>query len=162
MTESKRERELRQLECTINYNEKGHNREGRDRGKMKLKLFSWNVRGANNPIKRNVIRNFIRSQRVDLVCLQETKIQEMSVDCARSFGVGRFFDWKVAEAERVVGGILLFWDKRKLDLVEVETCLFSITCWFKNVEDGFQWAFTGVYGSVERSNREMFWEELGS
>ena len=65
---------------------------------MKLKLFSWNVRGANNPIKRNVIRNFIRSQRVDLVCLQETKIQEMFADCARSFGVGRFFDWKVAEA----------------------------------------------------------------
>ena len=44
---------------------------------MKLKLFSWNVRVANNPDKRNIIRNFIRSQRVDLVCLQETKIQEM-------------------------------------------------------------------------------------
>ena len=127
---------------------------------MKLKLFSWNVRGANNPIK--IIRNFIRSQRVDLVCLQETKIQEMFADCARSFGVGRFFDWKVAEAWGAAGPILHFWDKRKLDLVEVETGLFSITCWFKNVEDGFQWAFTGVYGPVERSNREMFWEELGS
>ena len=57
---------------------------------MKLQLFSWNVRGANNPDKRNVIRNFIRSQMVDLVCLQETKIQEMSLACARNFGVGRF------------------------------------------------------------------------
>ena len=62
----------------------------------------------------------------------------MSANCAHSFGLGRFFDWKVAEAEGVVGGILLFWDKRKLDLVEVETGLFSITCWFKNVENGFQ------------------------
>ena len=97
-----------------------------------------------------------------MVCLQETKIQEMSADCARSFGVGRFFDWKVAEAEGATGDILLFWDKRKLELVEVETGLFSITCWFKNVEDGFQWAFTCVYGPVEMSNREMFWEELGS
>ena len=123
---------------------------------MKLKLFSWNVRGANNPIKRNVIRKFIRSQIVDLVCLQETKIQEMSSDCARSFGVGRFFDWKVAEAGGATGGILLFWDKRKLDLVEVETGLFFITCWFKNVEDGFQWAFTGVYGPVEMSNGKCF------
>ena len=104
---------------------------------MKLKLFFWNVRGANDPNKRNVIRNFIRSQRVDLVCLQETKIQEMSAACARSFGVGRFFDWKVVEVEGVAGGILLFWDKRKLDLVEVETCLFSIACCFKNMEDGF-------------------------
>ena len=38
MTESKRDRELRKLECTINYNEKGHNREGRDRGNLLLKL----------------------------------------------------------------------------------------------------------------------------
>ena len=38
MTKSKRERELRKLECTINYNEKGHNREGRDRGNLLLKL----------------------------------------------------------------------------------------------------------------------------
>ena len=57
---------------------------------MKLTFFSWNVRGANNPDKRNVIRNFIRFQKVDLVCLQETKIQEMSSACARSFGMGRF------------------------------------------------------------------------
>ena len=79
LTESRCERELRKLECTINYNGKGQNRGGRDREffvkvKMKLKLFSWNVRGVNNPDKRDVIRNFIRSQRVDLVCLQETKI----------------------------------------------------------------------------------------
>ena len=56
---------------------------------MKLKLLSWNVRGANNPNKRNVIRNFIRSQMADLVCLQETKIQEVSPAVARSLGVGR-------------------------------------------------------------------------
>ena len=128
---------------------------------MKLKLFSWNVRGANNQDKRNVIRNFIRSQRVDLVCLQETKIQEMSLACDRSFGVGRFSKWKVVKAEGIAGGILVFWDKRKLDLVEVETCLFSVTCMFKNVEDGFHWAFTGVNGPVGRCKREMFWENWG-
>ena len=66
------------------------------------------------------------------------------------------------ETKGTTGGILVFWDTRKLDLVEVETCLFSVTCMFKNVEDGFQWAFIGVYGPVERSKREMFWEEFGS
>ena len=46
--------------------------------------------------------------------------------------------------------------------MEVETSLFSITCLFKNVEDGFQWAFIGVYGSIEKNKRELFWEELGA
>ena len=68
---------------------------------MKLKLFSWNVRGANNSDKRNIIRNFIRSQRVDLVCLQETKFQEMSEADARSLGWG---DW--------LSGVL--WRQREL------------------------------------------------
>ena len=51
---------------------------------MKLKLLSWNVRGANNRDKRKIICNFVRSQRVDLVCVQETRIQELSNACARS------------------------------------------------------------------------------
>ena len=41
---------------------------------MKVKILSWNVRGVNDPDKRKVIKNFIRTQRVDLVCLQETKV----------------------------------------------------------------------------------------
>ena len=40
---------------------------------MKFKILSWNVRGANAPDKRKVIKNFLRNYRVDLVCLQETK-----------------------------------------------------------------------------------------
>ena len=116
---------------------------------MKLKLFSWNVRGVNNPNKRNVIRNFIRSQRVDLVCLQETKIQELSPVVARSLGVGRMAAWRAVEAEGTTRGILVFWDTRKLELVESEIGEFSITCMFKNVGDGLMWAFIGVYGPVK-------------
>ena len=82
---------------------------------MKLKLFSWNVRGVNNPNKRNIIRNFIRSQRVDLVCLQETKIQELSSAIVRSLGAGRLDEWRTVEAEGTAGGILVFWNTRKLD-----------------------------------------------
>ena len=47
-------------------------------------------------------------------------------------------------------------------MMEVELGHFSVTCIFKNTEDGFQWAFTGVYNPVERSKSELLWEELGS
>ena len=50
--------------------------------RMKIKILSWNVRGANNPEKRRVIKQFIRDQRVDLVCLQETKVQNMNLKLA--------------------------------------------------------------------------------
>ena len=57
---------------------------------MKLKILSWNVRGANDLDKRKVIKNFIRSHRVDMVCLEETKVQEMNIEMVRSLGVGFF------------------------------------------------------------------------
>ena len=41
---------------------------------MKIKLLSWNVRGVNDSSKRKVIKAMIRSQKVDLFCVQETKI----------------------------------------------------------------------------------------
>ena len=98
-----------------------------------------------------------------LVCLQETKIKDLSPAYAYSLGVGIFADWKVMGGEKNSrGGILLFWDRIKLEQIEVETGLFSITCLFKNVEDMFQWAFIGVYSLVENSKRELFWEELGA
>ena len=59
---------------------------------MKLCLLTWNVRGANNCNKRKVIKALIKKNRVDLVCLQETKIQEMSTGIVRSLGVGRFLE----------------------------------------------------------------------
>ncbi|RVW40176.1 LINE-1 retrotransposable element ORF2 protein [Vitis vinifera] len=41
------------------------------------------------------------------------------------------------------GGIVVFWDNRVLELVDLQKGLFSISCTFKSCEDGFIWTFTG-------------------
>ena len=129
---------------------------------MKLKILSWNVRGVNDPNKRKVIKNFIRTHRVDLVFLQETKVQEMNNDMVYNLGVERFLNWIALNAKGSAGGILLFWDKRPISLVDSMVGSFSVLCLFRIEEDGFQWDFSGVYGIVEKSLREPFWEELSS
>ena len=72
---------------------------------MKLKILSWNVRGSNDKNKRKIIKTLIRSQIVDLICLQETKIQDMTQGIVYSLGVGRFLGWG-AECAR---GRLMGW-----------------------------------------------------
>ena len=57
---------------------------------MKLKLLCWNERGANDNSKRKLIKAFVRNQKVDLLYIQETKIQLMSEGMVRSRGAGRF------------------------------------------------------------------------
>ena len=113
----------------------------------------------NDPDKRRVIKSFLRSNKVDLVCLRETKVQQMNNVMARSIGVGRFLNWKALNAEGSAGGILLLWDKRRISLVDSVAGSFSVSCLFRMEDDGFQWVFSGVYGPTEKRLRESFWKE---
>lgn len=81
---------------------------------MKLRILSWNVRGVNDNDKRMVIKALIKSQIVDLVCLQETKIKEMSSKIVRSLGVGRCLKWGVVNLRGATNGALVFGDNRVL------------------------------------------------
>ncbi|XP_034688121.1 uncharacterized protein LOC117916277 [Vitis riparia] len=86
----------------------------------------------------------------------------MTTGIVRSLGVGRFIEWGAIDSRGAAGGIVVIWDNRMLELVDMQKGLFSITCTFKSCEDGFIWTFTGVYGPILRRERESFWEELGA
>ena len=129
---------------------------------MKIKILSWNVRGLNDREKCKLLKLVIRSQKAYLVCLIETKMQEMSLKVVKSLGVGRFLDWGAVDARRASKGILIFWDNIVLDLLELECGGFTISGRFRNVEDGFVWVFTGVYGPVFSREKKDFWDELGA
>ena len=129
---------------------------------MKIRIISWNVRGANNPEKRKVIKAFLKSQRAVVVCLQETKIRAMNRGLVRSLGAGRFLDWGVVDAVGASGGLVVFWDSRVLALEGLEKGNFTISCRFRNLNDNFVWVFTGIYGPTENTIRELLWDELGA
>lgn len=88
---------------------------------MKLKIFSWNVKGANDGEKGKLIKSVIRMQKVDLICLLETKVQEVSLQMVRSLGIGRFLDWGAMEAQ---GGALWYFGTTRF-----------WSCWIWSVED---------------------------
>ncbi|KAL6339446.1 hypothetical protein AAG906_032981 [Vitis piasezkii] len=123
---SRFERELKRLECSVNYE-----------GDTKKKGLTQ----VNDRPKRKVIKSVIRNQKVDLFCIQETKMQVMSEEVVRSLGPRRFLDWKVLNAMGMAGGVLICWDKRSLEMLGV---------------------FTGVYGPFSREDRECLWEEFGA
>ena len=103
---------------------------------------------------------FFIKYKLDLVCFQETKMKEMSDRFVRSLGVGRNLGWVSLDARGTVGGVLLLWDKRVLEGLEVEVGSFSISCCFRNCEEGFVWVFSGLYGPLKGRDRRELWEEL--
>ena len=70
---------------------------------MRIRIVSWNVRGANDREKRKLIKDAIKTQKADLVCLQETKLQEMMSAIVRSLGVGRCLEWGALNSRGAAG-----------------------------------------------------------
>ena len=78
----------------------------------------------------------------------------MSEGLLRSLGTGRFLDCGALDAYGSAGGLLICWDKRTLEVLEMEVGNLSISCRLRNVEDGLVWIFTGVYGPFSREDRD--------
>ena len=83
----------------------------------------------------------------------------MSLKVVKSLGTGRFMGWSAVDVGGASGGILIFWDNRVLKLLELERNGFTISGCFRNVDDGFVWVFTVVYGLVlSREKKKSFGE----
>ena len=87
---------------------------------MNLKIISLNVRGLNDKEKRLKIRNFLRSWKADIVCLQETKLELVSRGLVRSIWSCPYIDWLYLGSEGASGGILLMWDRRVVEKLRSE------------------------------------------
>jgi exonuclease III len=125
-----------------------------------LKIISWNVRGLNDAGKRISISNFKKNWKLDVVCLQETKMDNFESGFIQSMWVGPFTGWVTLPTASTSSGILLMWDKCIVDCLYVVVGTFSLSCKFLSVLDQFVWAFSGVYGPNADPDRNFLWEEL--
>ena len=72
---------------------------------MNLKMLSWNVRGLNNPHKRDVVKNLLREWKCDTVCFQESKLNSTSSSLVKSLWGSPFVDWGSLDAIHTAGGV---------------------------------------------------------
>ncbi|KAH7666231.1 RNA-directed DNA polymerase protein [Dioscorea alata] len=125
-----------------------------------MKILSWNVRGLGKPSKRHLVKEIISSSRSDIICLQETKLQDVHKSTWRTIGGVRLNSFDFLPAQGSAGGIIVAWDRAQAlgTLFHKET--FSISIKFMNTSNNFTWICTCVYGPVTRSLKVEFWNEL--
>ena len=86
---------------------------------MKLRMVSWNVQGLNDARKHLVVRNLLREWNCDVVCPQETKLAGMDRQLICSLWSCPYVDLVALDANQTVGGVLMMWDRRALEKLEV-------------------------------------------
>ncbi|KAJ9678120.1 hypothetical protein PVL29_022881 [Vitis rotundifolia] len=124
-----------------------------------MKIISWNTRGLGSRKKRRVVKDFLRSERPDVVMIQETK----KVECDRRFvgsvWTARNKEWATLPACGASGGILVIWDSKKMHSEEVVLGSFSVSIKF-TVDGNKQFWLSAVYGPNSTALRKDFWVEL--
>ena len=86
---------------------------------MSLRLLSWNVKGSNDPQKRELCMNLLKEWKCDIVCFQETKLASLYSSIVQCLWGSQFLDWAVLDAVNTAGGVLLVWDKRVYEEIDV-------------------------------------------
>jgi hypothetical protein len=127
---------------------------------MKPKILSWNMRGLNEVHKRLRVRNLLQGWKVDIVCLQETKLHCLSRRLVRSLWRCNYVDWVCLDSCGASGGLLILWDKRMEEKIEECIGVYSLAVKFKSIEDDSIWAFAEVYGPNNAKDRRTLWDEL--
>lgn len=127
---------------------------------MKLKIVSWNVRGLNEIEKRTKVKNQLHGWKANVVCLQKTKMELISLTIIYSLRNCCHVGWSFFLLKGASGGILVMWDKMVVEQTDECVGRYMVATSFKNVEDGYQWSFAGVYGANSNTKRRGLWDEL--
>ncbi|KAL8506366.1 hypothetical protein ACS0TY_017299 [Phlomoides rotata] len=123
-----------------------------------MKILCYNVRGLGKKAKRREIRDIIKKQNIDLCCIQETKMEEVSKNrCAGLWGDSNFY-WAYSESEGRAGGILSIW---KNDVFHKSSSwnvrgVLVVNGFFS--EDGGRGVLLNVYAPCSSSEERDLWE----
>jgi len=125
-----------------------------------MRILSLNVRGLGSPVKWRYIKDVIRKEGVKMVCLQEVKLANFSLNnCCQLWG-DNDIDYFYSEPINGAGGILTIWHKKNFQCSN-----HIINRWFIVFVGIFRESNTPVvitneYSSCNLQLKMQIWEEL--
>lgn len=125
-----------------------------------LKFLSWNVRGLNVRNKRIAVRQSLLIEKPDLVCIQETKLENLNNRMTKEICGNRLAQVETLPAQGTKGGIIVAWDPSKFTLINTNIKRYSVSVLLSHKEDGQKFWFSGIYGPSTARGRPEFKEEL--
>lgn len=111
-------------------------------------------------VKRKEIKNLVLKFKVDMCCIQETKLENMETKICRSLWGERKIDWACRDSEERSGGILTVWD----DDVFCKTSCWHIrgalivNCFLR--KDGTTCCIVNIYAPCGTQEKFELWDSI--
>src|SRR5687768_14007084 len=113
----------------------------------------WNVRGLNSTARCLAVHELIAGTHCHLVCLQETKLQNIDGALASFLGGHRHNAFAYKSARGTKRGILLLWNDAAVNIENIVIRHFSITATMTLRDCLTDFLLTAVY-DLSRDNRK--------
>ncbi|XP_057452614.1 uncharacterized protein LOC130744447 [Lotus japonicus] len=125
-----------------------------------MKILNLNVRGLANRVKWRGIRELVVAKKVEMILIQETKLQTVdALMCGLIWG-DNDFEWKVVPAVNRAGGLLCVWRK---DLFVLQNVMVGVGFMGLVGTWGIQTqvcAIVNVYSPCNLEEKRRLWAEL--
>lgn len=126
---------------------------------MKINILSWNVRGLGSNARR-LVWDLVARVKLEVVILQETKLEFANRDVVSSLCHFHNLEWTVLPSVGASGGILMFWNGEEVVCEDTWVDNFSVSLVAAVKGDTYKWVLTGVYGPTSGDRLRDFINEL--
>ena len=125
-----------------------------------MKIITYNIRGLGRGLKWASIRKLVKKERVDMLCLQETKKEVINKAVCQALGGDSDVKWELQPACNNAGGILCLWSEETFKL---EKKLIGCGFIYLNgiwVADGRKVSIVNIYSPCNATLKRNLWEQV--
>ncbi|KAK8578113.1 hypothetical protein V6N13_046970 [Hibiscus sabdariffa] len=125
-----------------------------------MRILSWNIRGLCSAMKKRYLRNVQRKNSVDMVLIQEAKMEKICSLLVAQIWVSDNFDFVFLPSVGASGGILVIWQCSifSMDTVEVDRNFIIIQG--KWVKEDITCYILTVYAPCDGRDQERLWGSI--
>jgi exonuclease III len=116
-----------------------------------MRIMGWNIRGFGRRGRRTQLRDYLRKESIDVICLQETIKQSFTDQELKSIEPGETFHWSWVSASGHSGGLLLGFRDSVFEVGSIDQCKFFISVVVLHRSSKVIFEFIGVYGPADHS-----------
>ncbi|XP_057481140.1 uncharacterized protein LOC130768162 [Actinidia eriantha] len=122
-------------------------------------VSSWNIRGLNRPLKKNGILKHVKKNKIAVMGILETKLDQHSL---KGFISRKFKRWRVADnfQHNPNGRILIIWQEDKVELDVIESTAQAIHCVATCKSTSIKFAVSFIYAFNSIVGRRPLWDSL--
>lgn len=88
-------------------------------------------------IIKSTLKSLINKWGLDIIYLQETKIEQWDNSLIKQIWGNRWAEWMDLKACRTKGGRLIMWDRRVWQCIDSQPEIFSISCSLESLTEDF-------------------------